>query len=83
MWVCQTYGSVSSCAYQPETCPLGLQRSDHELHDPIFAIGERHGLVMHRIVETDPWRPEMHPADDRGRLDFGRGREDDGSPATL
>ena len=38
---------------------------------------------MHRIIETDPRRPEMHPADDRGRLQFSSGWEDDGSRNSM
>ena len=38
---------------------------------------------MHRIIETDPLRPEMHPGGNRGRLQFGRGREYDGSRNSM
>src|SRR5262245_3737386 len=76
-------GVFSSCTYQAETCPVGIQPSYHYPHNPIFPIDKRHRLVMHRIIETNSWRPEMHPADDGGCLQFSGGREDDGSRNSM
>src|SRR5580765_6229064 len=70
---------LSVFAHEFKTCLIGVQRSYRYPHGPIAPVSERHRLMMHRIVETDPRRPEMHAADDCGGLPFGGGRQDYGS----
>ncbi len=38
---------------------------------------------MHRILETDPRRPEMIPRDNRGGFQFGGRRENDGARNSM
>ena len=73
----------TGCTHQPEVCPVGFQRSDHQPHNPLFPIGKRHRLMMHRVVETHLRSSEMHPANDRGRFQFSGGGQDNGSRNSM
>src|SRR5512147_2368889 len=70
---------LSVFANEFKTRLIRVQRSYHYPDGPIVPVGERHRLMMHRIVETDPRRPEMHAANHCGGLQFGGGRQDYGS----
>src|SRR5258708_2160319 len=68
---------VDSCTQQFETQPVGRQWSQMYTCEPLLAVGERHGLMMHRMIEADMRRSEVHPSDGRCCLEYSRGRQND------